>query len=315
MSVGARVSGLDCSQPIPPEVEQDIYDAWLEYGFLVFTDEFRTVEEQMRLSRCFGELEQHPIPEIWVEGEPYLIQLGGDQRGLPLVYDGELKINALGWHRDTGYTVEVCKGGALRMIEVPERGGTTLIADTAMAYDDLSVPMKRRIENLECKVSLKLGMMNIIRGKHWKTVRRATEDEWKQDAMRSVVADDARARYPSVVQPLVVTHPESGRRCLYLCPVYDDEILGLAPEESDELLDELIRHATRPEYCYEHHWKPYQIVVWDNRRCMHAASGYHPSQNRLGHRTTLAGSLNTGRFYDPADAGGTTVRSFDASRD
>lgn len=316
MSVGAEVFGLDCSQEIPSEIQQKLYSAWLEYGFLIIRDPVKEVADQMRLSRCFGELEKHPVPEIWVPGEPYLIQLGGNLRGQPYVYDGELRINCLAWHRDTAYTLDICKGAALRIIEMPPEGGETYIGDTAAAYDDLPDATKLRIEDLECKVRLVTDPMKVDRGAVWNHVRPATVEEWPAAAdMKPNLSAKGVNRYPPVIQPLVITHPESGRKCLFLSPSYPEFIIGLPRSESDELLAELTEHMTRDKYVMKQAWAPGQVVVWDNRRCIHAAPGYHPKYRRLGHRTTLAGSLKTGRFFDEADNHKVHEHVFSADRD
>jgi taurine dioxygenase len=305
LPVGADVWGLDCSQPISGAAQAELYAAWLQHGFLIFREPVESTADQIRLSRCFGEIEKHPLPEMWVKDEPYLIQLGGDARGVPYVIDGDLRINPIAWHRDTAYTLNVCKGGALRMLETPPEGGATILADTAMAYDELPESTKRRIENLEVKVTYtNPGNPPVVtRGAPWKSARHGTKEDWPEEMKRQVSSSEYK-RFPPVIQPVVITHPESGRKCLYISPTYADSVLGLSHKESEELLDELVGHMTKPKYCYEHNWAPLQVALWDNRRCMHAAPGYHPKYRRSGHRTTLAGSLNSGRYFDSADAEG-----------
>ena len=109
---------------------------------------------------------------------------------------------------------------------------------------------------------------------------------------------DVKALYPSVVHPAVLTHPESGRKCIFLSPTYVDFFLGMDQEESDALLDYLVTHMLQPRYIYTHHWAVNDAMLWDNRRFMHAGRGNKPDDPRWGLRTTLAGPVRTGRYFD-----------------
>jgi taurine dioxygenase len=100
------------------------------------------------------------------------------------------------------------------------------------------------------------------------------------------------------VHPAVLVHPESGRKCIFLSPTYVDFFLGMSQSESDELLQYLVRHMVQARYVYKHHWSVNDAIVWDNRRMMHAAVGNKPGDRRRGLRTTLAGQLRTGRYFE-----------------
>lgn len=101
-----------------------------------------------------------------------------------------------------------------------------------------------------------------------------------------------------MVHPAVLVHPESGRKCIFLSPTYIDHFLSMAPSASDALLRYLVEHMVQPRYVYKHHWSVNDAIVWDNRRMMHAAVGNEPGDRRRGLRTTLAGQLRAGRFFD-----------------
>ncbi|MDR5777157.1 MULTISPECIES: TauD/TfdA family dioxygenase [unclassified Caballeronia] len=300
LNVGAEIVGLNVKAPIASGSRDALYQAWLKYGVLLFRETGATNAEHLALSRCFGELELHPVPEIRLKEEPLLIEIGGSRRGQAFVFDGtELRAGRLPWHRDTAYTPECCKGAILHMVEAAAEDGETMVADTALAYDALSDEMKRRIAHLEYKATLRLGPIDQTRpGAFWRTVRPATPEE-DPAAKPANVSKDAIARYPSVVLPAVITHPESGRKCVFLSPTYVDEFLDMSAEESDALLAELTEHITRPEFCYVHRWKAGDMLLWDNRRFMHAARGFPLNCTRRGLRTTLAGSLKVGRYFDP----------------
>ncbi|MGB8362906.1 MAG: TauD/TfdA dioxygenase family protein [Rhizomicrobium sp.] len=299
MAVGAEIVGLAPGSESDPEIKAALYQAWLEHGILLFKN-VDTTEQHLALSRCFGELEIHPFPESRSEENPLLIELGGSKRTPAYVYDErDMRVNRVPWHRDTAYSPDICKGAMLRMVEVPPTEGETMFADTALAYDDLPVEMKDRLEGLEYKATLRIDPMRQTRlGAFWKTVRPATKEE---DPVADGFKFDyvaAEARYPSVVHPVVLVHPESGRRCIFLSPTYVDRFLGLEQSESDDLLEYLVEHMLKPRYVYKHTWSVNEAIVWDNRRFMHAAVGNKLGDPRRGLRTTLAGALRTGRFFD-----------------
>ena len=301
MQVGAEIVGLDITRSLTEAARAALYAAWLEHGILLFrNDRPPTTEQHFALSRCFGELERHPMPEIWAEGEPYLIELGGknSNRGVAKVYDDDkLRLGVLPWHRDTAYTVDICKGALLRMTEVPPEDGETLFADSQKAYEAMPLELRRRVDSLEFKATLRIGPFTQSGpGAIWKKVRPATREEFPVDSEETGM--NALSRYPSVIHPVVITHPESGRKCLFPSPTYVDEFIGLSKTDSDALLIELCRHLFDPRHVYTHRWKAHDMMLWDNRRMLHAAAGYKPAYTRTGLRTTLAGAMKTGRYFN-----------------
>lgn len=300
LPVAAEILGLDMSALGEEQLQKDLYADWLGHGVLIFRDTYVDNAQHIQLSRCFGDLEMHPLPEMRNEEEPFLMELGADKKGKAWVYDGgKLRVDRVAWHRDTAYTVEICKGAVARLVDRPPDDGFTDFCDTALAYDEAPAALKQRIERLESKATLVLDQMLMKRGVTWSTIRPATEEEAPGGTAHNVPLD-AVARYPSVVHPLVVTHPESGRKCIYVSPTYLDCIVGLPEDESEALMDEVVDHLLSPRFLYRHQWRDGDIVVWDNRRMLHAATGYHPKYRRRLLRTTLSGSMKTGRFYDRA---------------
>lgn len=300
MAIGAEIVNLETGSELEPRVRERLYQAWLEHGFLLFRG-IDSIERQLAVSRCFGELEIHPVPEVRHPDNPYLIELGGPRRTGAYVFDdGDLRVNRIPWHRDTAYSPDICKGAMLRMLEIPELEGETLLADTAKAYEDLPAAVKRRLEGLEYKATARTDHMSTIGrpGVFWRTVRPATEAEDPGGATRRARTDGIDARYPSVVHPAVLTHPESGHKCIFLSPTYVDHFIGMGQAESDALLRRLVEHMLQSRYIYQHKWRVNDAIVWDNRRCMHAGMGNLPGEPRYGLRTTLAGPLRTGRYFD-----------------
>jgi taurine dioxygenase len=303
LSVGAEVIGLKLEFPMDEDTRRQLYAAWLEYGILVFRN-VGSIDVHIALSRCFGELEIHPFPEARAKENPLFIEIGGEKQMPAFLYDeSELRVNRIPWHRDTAYTPGICKGAMLRMLEVPPVHGETLFADTAIAYDELPEQVKRRLQGLEYKASLRLGIINQTRpGALWQTARAATAAEDPGGAGKQVYDNEAEARYPAVIQPAVLTHPESGRKCIFLSPTYVDYFLGISEQESDALLRYLVEHTTQARYVYQHKWCIDDAILWDNRRFMHAAVGNNVGDRRRGLRTTLAGQLNTGRYFNDTAA-------------
>ncbi len=300
LSAAAEIVGFDTDSLTSEAVRRELYAAWIAHGVLVFR-EVDSAETHIALSRCFGELETHPYREARSKENPLFIDIGG--KALPaFVFDEvDVRINRLPWHRDTAYTPSICKGAMLRMLEVAPTGGETLFADTARAYDDLPLDVKSRLDGLEYRATLRLGILNQTRaGALWKTARKATPEEDPSGAHLQLYDPKVEARYPPVVHPAVLVHPDSGRKCIFLSPTYVDYFLGMTPPESDALLHYLVDHMTNPRYVYEHRWSVNDAVLWDNRRVMHAAMGIKPGDRRRGLRTTLAANLEIGRYCDSA---------------
>jgi taurine dioxygenase len=303
MPVGAEVVGLPRGGERDPDIRAALYAAWLQHGILLFRG-VDSAERHLALSRCFGELEIHPFPEARAEEDPLFIELGGKKTTPAFVFDEkDVRVNRLPWHRDTAYTPDICKGAMLRMLEVPPAEGETLFADTAMAFEDLPAEVKQRLQPLEYRATLRIGTVEQTRpGALWSTAREARREEAPGGAGKLAYDASAVARYPPVVHPALLVHPESGRTCIFLSPTYVDCFLGLTQPDSDELLRYLVVHMVQPRYVYKHRWSVNDAIVWDNRRMMHAAPGNRVGERRRGLRTTLAGQLRTGRYFDPEAA-------------
>jgi taurine dioxygenase len=299
LPVGAEVIGFEAGREQDPRVRAALYRAWLEHGILLFRN-VNSIERHLELSRCFGDLEIHPFPAVRSELHPLLIEIGGRKRARACVFDGDqIRINRIGWHRDTAYTPDICKGAMLRMVEVPQHEGETMFADTAKAYDDLPADVKARLEDLEYKGTLRLDPVAQTRpGAFWTTARPASDLEDPDGPPADAFSSEGQANYPSVVHPVVLAHPESGRKCLFISPTYVDHFLGMEPAESEELHRYLVAHLVNPRYVYQHRWAPDEAIVWDNRRFLHAARGNRLGEPRWGLRTTLAGAWRTGRYFD-----------------
>lgn len=184
--------------------------------------------------------------------------------------DGKKIVNGANWHTDDSFMREPCSLTMLYGVVVPSSGGDTQFTNMYEAYADLSPEVKARIDGLQVvhkySSSRKLSRIST----------RPTEE---------------MAAMPEATHPLVRTHPETGRKSLYLNPNRMEEIVGLERAESDRLLDELIAHSTQAKYQYRHVWRQGDIVIWDNRCTMHKANADYPEgERRLMHRVIVAGT-------------------------
>ena len=184
--------------------------------------------------------------------------------------DGKKIVNGANWHTDDSFMREPCSLTMLYGVEVPSRGGDTQFTNMYAAYADLQAETRARIDPL--KVIHKYSSSR-------KLSRISTRPAEEMAAM------------PEATHPLVRTHPETRRKSLYLNPNRMEQIVGLDRAESDQLLDELIAHATQPKYQYRHVWRQGDIVIWDNRCTMHKANADYPEgERRLMHRVIVAGT-------------------------
>lgn len=302
LSVGAEIFDIK-GDPADPAVRDELYATWLEYGLFLFRN-ITSIEQHLELSRCFGELELHPLVHMRAPEHELFMTVGGEA-GPPWVYDeSQIKRGTIPWHRDTAYTPGIAKGAMLRILETPKVGGETCFADTARAYDDLPDELKTRLAGLEYVAVLKQTPMEQSGpGAIWKSVRPLNDEEWARVGLNRADYENRRpGELPPVVHPAVIVHPESGRTCLFLSPKEFDFFVGMERAESDQLFKQLCDHMLQDKYVYKHHWQVNDVMGWDNRRFMHAAIGNHVGDHRRGLRTTLAGELTVGRLYEPATA-------------
>ena len=295
-SIGAEVVGLDFTTEISAETKAEVYAGWLKYGILLFRGLGVNAEIQVELSKWFGDLleneDNYALKYLSVKGSKELIEVsrGGKPMAPSYFIDGELKAGYLFWHQDLVYTPSICKGSLLRMVKMPEEGGETGWIDTQKVYDALSDDMKARIEGMQVRHTLRTDLTGVPFGLP-KSLREASMEEAPYDS-------PAYPTLPDVVHPLVQVHPETGRRSLGISPLGLVEILGIPRAESDALLRELVEFTLQPQFKLVHHWTENDMVVWDNRRSIHSVLGYPYGQERIAHRATLSGKVDSGRFYE-----------------
>jgi alpha-ketoglutarate-dependent 2,4-dichlorophenoxyacetate dioxygenase len=274
-----EVSGLDISRPLAPDEVAAIEAGMDRCAVLVYHDQKVTDEQQMAFSRHFGALEDarggnitKPEDRRLRVGMNDVSNLGRD--GQPMERDSRQRLFNLGnmlWHSDSSFRPIPAKYSLLSARVVNPVGGNTEYADMRAAYDDLDAPTRALIEDMVCEHSLmysrgSLGMLDY--------------------------SDEERAMFRPVRQRLVRTHPVTGRKSLYLSS-HAGAILGMPMPEARLLLRELTEHATQSKYVYVHRWRPWDLVMWDNRQVMHRVRRYDDTQPRDMRRTTVAGDAPT----------------------
>jgi len=266
-ALGAEIRGLDLTKAVPGDQWKAVHEAFLRYGVLVFRGHSITREQHIAFSRRFGELDRHESLPLDRDPEhPELLRVTNDPKpdGSPSNsrYTGQM------WHSDLSFTLVPALGSLLHAVDVPPVGGDTMFANMVLAYETLSDGMKRLLEGLH-------GVH------HAERKNSGLSAEWE--------AKNRELNRP-VAQPLVRVHPETGRKALYIGEKVKC-LEGFTPEESQPIIDFLVRHATRPQFVYRHAWQPHDLLAWDNRCTAHLALGdYDPSRRRHLERTTVIGT-------------------------
>ena len=261
-TVGAVVHGVDLAAPVDDELFAELHRALLEWKVLFFRDQDLTGEQHAAFAANWGPLETHPFYGTVTATEadaPEVVRL---EKGPEVVGFENV------WHSDVTWRVEPSLGSVLRAIEVPDLGGDTLWADMGAAYDRLTPAMQSRID----------GMTAVH---DWFTNFGLVMDPDERDRLRP--------QFPAVEHPVVRTHPETGRRTLYVNRAFTQHIVGLEPDESAELLEHLYLQANFPEYQCRWTWRAGDVAFWDNRSTQHyASSDYFPAR-RVMERITVCG--------------------------
>jgi taurine dioxygenase len=264
---GAEVIGLDFTKPIDPESSATLSRAFAEYHVLVIRDQHFSPEQYKAAAQVFGELQQHDKKEHHVPGHPDVYYISNDE-----IVNGKRIIPGETFHTDHSNHPRPPKATMLFAVELPSRGGDTQYVNMHDAYDDLPDDTRRRIDGLKA--------VHVYQSKYSpRSLGRIS-----QDSLRDVP--------PPGVHPLVRTHPENGRRALFLNPVRMESIVGMEDKEALALIDELMRHATQKKYEYRHKWRSGDWVIWDNRSVMHQANAdYNMNERRYLYRLMLKGEV------------------------
>ena len=263
--LGAEMIGADLAKPMDDALFAAVRKAWLDAsGVLVFRDQVLTPEQHIAFSRRLGPLEKHVLAKYLLPGYPEIYRVSNKVKdGEP---QGREKAGTY-WHSDLSYMRPPALASLLYGIEIPPVGGDTMFCSLYAAHDALSPTMRRLLEKLYAVHDFAFASRGVFRA---------------EQASREQL--DAA---PPVEHPVIATHPETGRKVLFVNPGFTSRIVGMEEAESRALLDFLFRHMTQPEFIYRHVWSERDLMMWDNRCTMHyAIADYDTVGERYMHRTT-----------------------------
>jgi taurine dioxygenase len=270
--IGAEVVGADLRQPVGDNLFRQLHQAWVDAdGLLIVRDQVLEPEQQIAFSRRFGELasagDNPVIQKYCLPGYPEIFRVSNKRKeGEPLGREDA----GTYWHADGTWQAHPSKASILYALEVPRVGGNTMFADLYQAWETLSPTMQRLLEGLQAVHAM------------------ANAGDTSYGRELAGKGDIVAAK--SATHPLVITHPDSGRKALFVNRGYTAEIVGMAKAESDALLGFLFQHSTAPELVYRHSWRPNDLVIWDNRCTAHyAIPDYKAVGDRYLHRTSVKG--------------------------
>ncbi|RCL89960.1 TauD/TfdA family dioxygenase [Hyphomonas sp.] len=265
---GAEIRGVDLSAPLPAEIVAGIRAAWLEHQVLSFPDQTMSDADLERFTLYFG-----PFGE-----DPFIASIPGHQHIIAVqrAADETAPIFAESWHTDWSFQAAPPSGTCLFGITIPPRGGDTLFANQYLALEQMPTELRERLDGKKAIHSAKNayapdGMYG-------------EADKASGRSMTIIASTEAQA---SQIHDIIREHPETGRESVFGTAGYITGFEGMAPDEGWELLAELYRWQTRPEFQYRHVWQENMLVMWDNRCLLHMATGGYPGHARLLHRTTI----------------------------
>lgn len=270
---GIEVTGLDLSQPVGDNLFSELHDAWMKSdGVLVLREQNVTPEQHIAFSRKFGDLQagdpNSMLGRYYLPGYPEIYRVSNKK--IDGVAQGREDAGTY-WHSDGSWQKEPSMASLLHALEIPPAGGDTMFADMYRAYEALSDRMKSFLDGLHAV--------------HDRAAAAATSYAKEFSGGHQAELAESKASHP-----IVRTHPESGRKALFVNRGFTSHIPDLTPTESDAVLQFLFAHCTTPDMVYRHNWRLHDIVVWDNRCTMHfAVADYKAMGDRYMHRTTVHG--------------------------
>lgn len=287
-AIAAEIRGVDISRPLDPADVAAIRQAWLDHCVLLFRDQSLNAEQQRAFVRNFGELggrkvrvepqdyrrEEKPAGPDYNADAMLVSNIRENGKPIGVLPDGEM------WfHHDMCYSPQPNRASFLYSIEVPSHGGDTMFANMYEAYARLPQALKDRIEG--------------------RTVLQAF-DEYQD--RRIDLHQRPLSQIPHCFQPIVLRHPDTGRRAIYVNRLMSHRIEGLPDDESDALLAELLGYTEDPAIRYQHVWRPGDLLMWDNLCSTHARTDFPANERRLMRRYTLAGAPVTAAWENQSAA-------------
>ncbi|HAA93349.1 MAG TPA: hypothetical protein DCS82_13245 [Rhodospirillaceae bacterium] len=268
-AMGAEIKGLDLGAAISEADKRSVVEAFLEHHLLCVPSGVLDPSDFVRFASIFGEVQPQLYRHRFHPDEPLVSVMKSEMTEQQAAQPDQIRVT--GWHTDDSYFPTPCKATLLQAIELPESGGATRFCNLRAAYDDLDETTKEELDGLHAVHC-------------YDTPRAAARAKDRTQVEQSETEKPA-------THPIVCTHPDTGRKSLYLNFNRVDRVEELDQKGSDALLDRLFVHIDQPRFHYHHAWRRGDILMWDNRCTMHAAvPDYAPGVMRLHHRILLRGT-------------------------
>ena len=265
--IGAEVTGIDLTKPVDAQTRKQLVDALEENIALVIRDQKFTAQQYLAAVSLFGEVMEDQNRKFVVDGVPLVSVLSNRNKNSE-GKQAKVETNAT-WHTDHTNQERPPKFTSLYPVELPDRGGGTSLYNMREGFAELPKAMQDRILNMKANTCLR---GSASRNKNPDTIK-------AQQAKNSFT-----------LQPIVRTHPVNGSKAVWFHPNKTENIVGMSPEASRELLDELLGYAVRPEFAFTQSWRPGDLLIWDNGSSMHkAGTDFDPNERRLLYRLIVKG--------------------------
>ena len=271
-TLGAKIVGVDFRLPVADDIISSIKDAWSTHLVLVFPDQPLSDEQHVEMTRYFGDPEIFHQDIIKSARVREIFRVANTDENGNLMQPEHPTMQQLAsarrWHTDSSYRPKPAIGSLLHGIQITATGGVTCFANMYAVFDALPARLKQKVEGRKARHDFE----NLSRAFNARTPTAAE-----------------RLAMPPVWQPLVRRHPVTHKKSLYISPIYNDQVEGMADTEAQALIEELAEFASREEFVYRHHWTKDDIVMSDNRCTMHLVTAHDANVPRVMHRTTING--------------------------
>ncbi len=270
-ALGAEIVGLDLREELSAAAFDEVIGAWHRHLVLLFRNQSLSEDDQIRFAERFGVLQKRTRPAAAINEAghtkyPQVTMLVSNIRENGKLI-GSLPDGEMHFHSDQCYIEKPATGTFLYAIEVPSQGGDTLFLNMYKAYETLPAELKARIDG-----------------------RKALNAYLYDSTTRAVNGSKVDfTAHPHYLQPIVRTHPDTGRKALYVNRLMTFTVDGMEDDEGSALLNQLFDHIEQDQFIYAHHWQPGELVLWDNRCTLHARTDFSDQERRLLRRYVVVG--------------------------
>jgi taurine dioxygenase len=272
-ALGAEIRGVNVGR-MDDETFAEIKSAWLEHLVIFFRDQAITPEQQIAFAKRFGEIHHHPFMK-GMDEYPDILEI--------IKEEGDTKAFGEVWHTDQMFNPKPAKATILYAKETPDAGGDTLFTNLYLAYETLSEPMKKLLEGVKTwNVGDRRKLMQAEK------IGVTPDGRYSGNQKMSAKVRDPGDLQTEAAHPIVRTHPETGRKALYISN-HTQTLQGFQPAEARPILDFLAAHAVEPEFTCRFRWEVGSMAIWDNRCTQHRALNDYPGKRRRMHRITISG--------------------------